>query len=86
MSAIMKVDNRTFWCDIVSVNGREFIRRARRYAKKTGQECRFEAGHGKGSHGRLYVGKSFTTVKRNEIDPALLGAMLKQLKIRKEDF
>ena len=68
------------------MNGREFVRRAKRYAKKTGQECQFEASHGKGSHGRLYVGESFTTVKRSEIEPALLSAMLKQLRIKKEDF
>jgi len=46
----------------------------------------FEATHGKGSHGRLFVGEHFTTVKRSEIQPGLLGAMLKQLNIRKEDF
>jgi len=68
------------------MNGTEFIRRAKRYAKQAGQECRFEAQHGKGSHGRLYVGANFTTVKHGEIPPGLLGAMLKQLNIKKEDF
>jgi mRNA interferase HicA len=68
------------------VNGGEFIRRAKRYARKTGRSCRFEAGHGKGSHGRLYVGETFTTVKRSEISRNLLAGMLKQLSIRKEDF
>ena len=47
---------------------------------------RFEPTHGKGSHGRLYVGGNFTTVKRGEIPPGLFNAMLKQLKIKKEDF
>ena len=68
------------------MKGTEFIRRARRYARKTEQPYRFEAGHGKGSHGRLYIGAAFTTVKRSEIAPALFAEMLKQLNIRKEDF
>ena len=68
------------------MNGTEFIRRARRYAKKTGQDCRFEPTHGKGSHGRFYVGGNFTTVKRGELSRGLLHGMLKQLKIAKEDF
>ena len=82
----MLVDNRTFQCDHNDMNGKEFIKRAKRYARKIGQECRFEASHGKGSHGRLYIGENFTTVKRIEIKPALFNAMLKQLRIKKEDF
>lgn len=68
------------------MNGTEFIKRAKRYSRKTGQDCWFETTHGKGSHGRFYVGENFTTVKRSEIPPGLLNAMLKQLKIKKEDF
>lgn len=68
------------------MNGTEFIKRARRYAKKTGQDYRFEPTHGKGSHGRLYLGGNYTTVKRSEIPPGLFNAMLRQLKIKKEDF
>lgn len=68
------------------MNGTEFIKRAKRYAKKNGIECRFEAGSGKGSHGRLYVGGRFTTVKRSEISKGLLSAMLTQLKIDRRKF
>lgn len=68
------------------MNGTEFIKRAKRYAKRTGQDFRFEPAHGKGSHGRLSIGEAFTTVKRSEIPPGLFNAMLKQLKIKKEDF
>ena len=68
------------------MNGTEFIKRAKRYAKKTGQECRFEASHGKGSHGRLYLGGNFTTVQRSELKSGTFHGMLKQLGIKKEDF
>ena len=68
------------------MNGTEFIRRAKRYARKTGQECRFESGRGKGSHGILYVGNQRTVVKRGKISKGMLTAMLKQLQIEKRDF
>lgn len=68
------------------MDSKEFIKRAKRYGKKTGQECRFEATHGKGSHGRLWLGNRFTTVQRGELKKGVLSAMLKQLGIRKEDL
>ena len=68
------------------MNGREFRRRAKRYAKKAGLEFRFDRSEGKGSHGRLYIGGRCTTVKRAEISRALLQAMLKELKIEKGEF
>ena len=48
----------------------------------------FDRGHGKGSHGRLYYGDRFTTLKdrKKEIGPGLLKAMLDQLGLTKEDF
>ena len=68
------------------MNGQEFTRRARKWAKTAGMETRFEAAHGKGSHGRFFVGERFTTVKRGEISTGLLAAMLKQLNIPKKEF
>ncbi len=68
------------------MNGNEFIKRAKRYAKKTGQDFRFDAGHGKGSHGRLFIGQNFTTVKQSEISKGLLSDMLKHLGIDKREF
>jgi len=68
------------------MNGSEFVRRAKRWAKQAGFTTRFAPDHGKGSHGRLYVGARFTTVKQGEISPGLLTAMLKQLDIPKEEF
>ena len=48
----------------------------------------FDSGHGKGSHGRLYYGNRFTTLKdrRKEIGPGLLNAMLGQLGLTKADL
>jgi len=68
------------------VTSREFIRRARRYARNTGQDFRFDPAHGKGSHGRLHVGSRFTTVKPGELSKGLLAAMLRQLNIDRKDF
>ena len=68
------------------MNGREFIRRARRYARRTGQEFYFDPRHGKGSHGMLHVGNRRTTVPHKEIGSGLLAAMLKDLNIDRKDF
>ena len=59
-------------CDSKPVTSREFIRRARNYAHKTRQAFRFDAAHGKGSHGRLYVGSQFTAVQRGELAKGVL--------------
>jgi hypothetical protein len=68
------------------MNSREFIRRARRYARKTSKEFRFDSARGKGSHGRLYIGARFTTVKQGELSKSLLAAMLRQLGIDRKEF
>ena len=49
---------------------------------------RFVASEGPGSHGTLYVGDRKTTVKdrKKEIGKGLLGKMLGDLGIGKEDF
>jgi mRNA interferase HicA len=48
----------------------------------------FDRGPGKGSHGRLYYGERFTTLKdrTKEISPGLLGAMLAQLGLTRRDL
>ena len=43
-------------CDNEAMTSREFLRRAKDYARRTGQPFRFEPAHGKGSHGRVYDG------------------------------
>ena len=38
------------------------------------------------SHGRIYVGERFTTIRRGELGKGLLAAMLRQLDIDQRDF
>ena len=61
------------------MKGAEFVRRLRRYARRSRQEFRFDKSGGKGSHGKLYVGDKRTTVKHGEISKGMLKAMLRQL-------
>ncbi|MDE2765608.1 MAG: hypothetical protein OXI25_04145 [Chloroflexota bacterium] len=68
------------------MTSREFFTRARGYARRTGQVFRFDPAQGKGSHGRLYVGARFTTMKRGELSKGLLAAMLRQLNIDPREF
>ena len=68
------------------MTSREFISRAREYARRTGQSFRFDPTHGKGSHGRVYVGSRFTTVQRGELKKGMLAAMLRQLDIDRREF
>ena len=68
------------------MTSREFIRRAKDYARKTEQSFRFDATHGKGSHGRVYVGSRFSTVQRGELRKGVLAAMLRQLDIDRREF
>ena len=70
------------------MNGRQFIARARKWARNRGMAVRFVASEGPGSHGTLYVGDRKTTVKdrKKEIGKGLLGKMLGDLGIGKEDF
>jgi len=70
------------------VNGQEFERRVRRLGRRRGVTLSFDAAPGKGSHGRLYYGSRFTTLKdrRQEIGPGLLNAMLDQLGLSRGDL
>ena len=68
------------------MTGKEFIKRARRYAKLTRKTYRFNPRLGKGSHGMLYIGARRTTVKQGELATGTFRNMLKQLDIAKEDF
>ena len=83
-----RIDNRTLMYDTDSMDGKEFIHRIKRLGRERGIEVRFEPRHGKGSHGRLWYGGKFTTIKdrRKEIGKGLLAAMLKQLGLRPDDI
>jgi mRNA interferase HicA len=70
------------------MTGHEFERRIRRLGRRRGVAVSFDRGPGKGSHGRLYYGERFTTLKdrTEEISPGLLGAMLAQLGLTRRDL
>lgn len=70
------------------VKGAEFERRVRKLARRKRVPCRFLAGKGKGSHGRLYFGDEFTTLKdrKKEIGRDLLAKMCADLKIDPHDL
>jgi len=65
------------------VKGAEFERRLRRLARGKKVTCEFVADKGKGSHGRLYFGEEFTTLKdrKKEIGRDLVAKMCRDLKI-----
>jgi len=70
------------------MNGHEFESKIRTIGRQRGVTVSFDSGRGKGSHGRLYYGSRFTTLKdrRKEIGPGLLSAMLNQLGLTKKDL
>lgn len=74
--------------DNESVEGAEFLRRVKGYAKRNKLACRWSPERGVGSHGTLYLGSRFTVVKdlKKELGAGLLSDMCKQLGLRKEDL
>ena len=75
-------------CDRKRMTGAAFIQRVRKIARTRQVSVQFDARHGKGSHGRLYYGERFTTVKdrKKEIGPGLLQKMLTDLGLRRDDL
>jgi len=68
------------------MNGREFVRRARRYARRNRLIFDFDPTRGKGSHGKLTIGGRSTIVQHGEIPRRTFAAMLRQLEIHREEF
>ena len=70
------------------MNGHEFEKKIKGIGRKRGVLVSFDSSYGKGSHGRLYYGARFTTLKdrRKEIGPGLLKAMLDQLGLTRTDL
>ncbi|MGA8586476.1 MAG: type II toxin-antitoxin system HicA family toxin [Roseiarcus sp.] len=70
------------------MTGNVFERKVGALGRKRGVAVSFDRGHGKGSHGRLYFGPRFTTLKdrKKEIGPGLLNAMLTQLGLARADL
>ena len=71
-----------------SVNGREFVARARKLARRNGIAVRFDRTRGKGSHGTLYCGDRRTVVKdrKKPLKTGTLVGMCKQLGIDPTDL
>ena len=65
------------------MRGAEFERRLKKLARRRCVTCHFVADKGKGSHGRIYFGVEFTTLKdrKKEIGRDLLAKMCADLKI-----
>ena len=72
----------------VIMTGNEFERKIRKLGRVRSVRVAFDRGHGKGSHGRLYYGDRFPTLKdrKKEIGPGLLKAMLDQLGLTRDDL
>ena len=71
-----------------AVNGREFIAKVRKLARKNGIAVSFDRTRGKGSHGTLYYGDRRTVVKdrRKPLKTGTLLGMCKQLGIDLNDL
>ena len=69
------------------MKGAEFIRKVQKIGHERGIAVRFIVSRGKGSHGTLYMGSAFTTVKdrKKEIGPGLLRAMQRDLGLTDKD-
>lgn len=68
------------------MNGKEFIRRARAYAKAHGLPFEVSPERGKGGHQLIRVDGRPTTVKSGEIGTGLYHKMLRDLDIAKDKF
>lgn len=71
-----------------SVNGREFVARVRKLARRNGVIVRFDRTRGKGSHGTLHYGDRRTVVKdrKKPLKTGTLVGMCKQLGIDPNDL
>ena len=70
------------------MKGAEFIRKVQKIGRQRGLQVRLVASRGKGSHGTLYLGSAFTTVKdrKKDIGPGLLRVMMKDLGLTAGDL
>jgi mRNA interferase HicA len=70
------------------VKGSEFLRKAQSLARRNHVWFAFVPAKGKGSHGRVYFGTAFTTLKdrKKEIGSGLLQGMCKDLGIDPRDL
>lgn len=81
-------DIRTEVYDTPAMKGSEFLRKLNKLGARKGVAVRFVASHGHGSHGFLYFGAEFTTLKdrKKDIGPGLLNKMCGDLGIDRRDL
>ena len=68
------------------MNDREFLRRARRYARRHRLRFEFDPERGKGSHGMAYLEGRTAVVPQGEIASGTLSSILRQLGINRREF
>ncbi len=70
------------------MTGAEFVRKIKKIAKNREIPCTFAPERGKGSHGTLYYGRSFTIIRnlKDELKTGSLNGMLKQLGLTNKDL
>ena len=70
------------------MNGNEFLKAPRRLGKAQGVKVLYDGKPGKGSHGRVYYGTAFTTLKdpKKEIGAGPLRTMPTHLNLTKDDL
>ena len=86
MFATISLGTRRVYDDIQLVNGKQFIRQAKKWARVHDLDAVLESSRGKGGHQVLRIGGRWTTVQTGELKPGVFHAMLKQLGIPKEEF
>ncbi|MGA2594553.1 MAG: hypothetical protein ABSH32_32030 [Bryobacteraceae bacterium] len=75
-------------CETQAIKGAEFLRRLEKLAKVRGVRVVYHGGKGKGSHGRVYLGSEYTTLKdpKKELGSGLLSKMCRDLGIKPNDL
>jgi mRNA interferase HicA len=70
------------------MTGHELLRKLRRLAHQKDLTLLYEARHGKGGHGRIYLGDRFTTIPTltHEVGPGLLTKILRDLGLTRRDL
>lgn len=68
------------------MNGKEFIRQTKRYARANGLSFEVSSERGKGGHKLVRLDGKPATVKSGEIGKGLLAKMLRDLNIAKDEF
>ena len=62
----------------------KLLRQLRRFCRKTGRTVSVDYTMGKGSHARITVDGTTTTIKAGELSPAYVALLLKQLGIPRD--